>query len=60
MDRLPRRLGGTKIYDMKLIGRNPNFIAIFDAARQEYTVYYRGRRIVGNKHKYSDIRSYLD
>lgn len=45
---------------MKLIGKNTDFTAIFDTTAQCYTVYYKGKFLIGNKYKYSEIKSYLD
>jgi hypothetical protein len=45
---------------MKLIGKDPNFTAFFDADLQFYTVFYKGEILVTEKYKYSDIKSYLE
>jgi hypothetical protein len=44
---------------MKFIGKNEDFIAIFNAYCQMYSVYYKGNWLI-NKYKFVDIESYLN
>ena len=45
---------------MKKIAENNGFEIYFDCDRQEYTVFKDGKFLIGNKYKYSDVKSYLD
>lgn len=49
-----------KLITMKIIGKNTDFVAIFDCDKQEYNVYYKNKFLIGGKSKYSDIESYLN
>lgn len=44
---------------MWLTGKDTDFTAYFNADQQTYTVYYKGKVLVKDKHKYSQIQSYL-
>ncbi len=41
-----------------LIGKNTDFKVTL--SHGIYTVYYKGKFLIGNKHKYIDIQSYLN
>ena len=44
----------------RFTGKNPEITAIFDCQAQAYTVYKNGEVLISNKHKFSDIESYLN
>jgi len=44
---------------MILIGKNSDFVVIFDCNRQVYDVFYKNKLLLGNKYKYSEIQPYL-
>lgn len=45
---------------MKLVGNNKEFRVYFNANDQTYTVFKNGKFLIGNKYKFSDVKSYLD
>jgi len=45
---------------MTFTGKNPDYIVIWDCNRQSYTVYYKGNKLVPEKYKFSDVKSYLN
>ena len=46
--------------DMILVKENKGFAVYFDYNSQTYTVTKDGKFLIGNKHKFSQIKSYLD
>lgn len=42
------------------IAKNKGFEIFFNADTQTYTVYRNGEKFVTNKHKFSEVKSYLD
>lgn len=48
------------INTLKFIGEKDDFTVYFDPIHQTYSVYKDGKFLIGNKYKYSDIRSYLE
>lgn len=45
---------------MKLIDSNNGFQIFFDCDNQTYNVFKDGKYIIGGKHKYSDVKCYID
>jgi hypothetical protein len=43
----------------KIVGKNTDFVAIFNTQTQRYDVFYKGKLLV-SKEKYKDIVSYLN
>lgn len=43
-----------------LVKQNKGFQVYFDATTQVYNVFKDGRFIIGNKYKFSQVKSYLD
>lgn len=43
----------------EIIGKNTDFVAIFNTQNQKYDVYYKGKLLI-TKDKFDDIKSYLD
>lgn len=44
----------------KLVSKKDNFEIYFDANTQTYNVYKDGKFFIGNKYKYSDVKSYVN
>ena len=42
------------------VGSNDGFDVYFDADSQSYSVYKDGKFLIGNKYKFSEVKSYLD
>ena len=42
------------------VGQNKGFEVYFDANTQSYSVFKDGKFLIGNKYKFSQIKSYLD
>lgn len=45
---------------MELTGKNKDFTVTWNCVKQSYTVFYKGKVLIQNKYKFSDIQSYLD
>lgn len=45
---------------MKLIGKNTDFVVIWDEYKMYYTVYYKGKQLIEPKYAFIDIHSYLN
>jgi hypothetical protein len=45
---------------MILVKENKGFAVYFDCNNQTYTVTKDGKFLIGNKHKFSQVKSYLD
>ena len=45
---------------MKLIAENKGFKIYFDCIQQVYNVYKDDKFLIGNKCKYSEVKSYVD
>lgn len=45
---------------MILVNENKGFAVYFDANTQTYSVFKDGKFLIGNKYKFSQIKSYLD
>lgn len=45
---------------MTFIGKDSNFVVVWNCSNQFYTVYKSGKMIVTEKYKFSDIKSYLE
>lgn len=43
----------------KIVGKNPDFVSIFNPQTQKYDVFYKGELLV-SKERYKDIVSYLN
>ena len=43
----------------KMVGKNPEFVVIFDAQNQKYNVYYKGKFLI-SREKLSDVKPYLN
>jgi hypothetical protein len=42
-----------------LVGENKRFKIYFNSNKQEYKVFKDGKFLIGNKYKFSDVKSYL-
>ena len=47
-------------HNLKLVGNKNGFHVYFDCDNQVYTVFKDGKFLIGNKYKFSDVKSYLD
>jgi hypothetical protein len=45
---------------IKLTGKNTDFVVLFSADTQTYTIYYKGNFLLGGFYKYRQIKPYLD
>ena len=45
---------------MILVKQNKGFQVYFDANTQSYSVFKDGKFLIGNKHKFNGVKSYLD
>ena len=45
---------------MILVKENKGFQVYFNSNTQSYSVFKDGKFLIGNKHKFSDVKSYLD
>lgn len=45
---------------MFLVGENKGFEVYFNCEKQVYTVYKDDKFLIGNKYKFSEVKSYLD
>jgi len=45
---------------MTFIGKNTDFKVVWNCSKQRYTVYKNDKFLIGNKYKFSDVKSYLD
>ncbi len=45
---------------MILVAKNKGFSVYFDTNSQTYSVFKNNKFIIGNKYKFSDVKSYLD
>ena len=45
---------------MILVKQNKGFQIYFNANTQSYSVFKNGKFLIGNEHKFSDVKSYLD
>ena len=45
---------------MLLVKENKGFQVYFNANTQSYSVFKDGKFLIGNKHKFSYVKSYLD
>ena len=45
---------------MILVKQNKGFEIYFNANTQSYSVFKDGKFLIGNKYKFSDVKSYLD
>lgn len=45
---------------MFLVKENRDFAVFFDCNTQSYTVFKDGKFLIGNKFKYSQVKSYVD
>lgn len=45
---------------MKLIGTKDDFQVFFNCNTQSYSVFKAGKFLIGNKFKFSQVKSYLD
>lgn len=45
---------------MKLIKENKGFAVYFDTNKQTYSVFKDGKFLIGNKYKFTQVKSYLD
>ena len=45
---------------MLLVKENKGFQVYFNANTQSYSVFKDGKFLIGNKHKFSDVKYYLD
>ena len=43
----------------EMIGKNPDFVVVFDTSEQKYNVFYKKKLII-TKEKFADVKSYLD
>jgi hypothetical protein len=43
----------------KMVGKNIDFVVIFDTQNQKYNVYYKGKFLI-SREKLVDVKSYLD
>lgn len=42
------------------IGEKGEFVVYWSAQSQSYTVLYKGKFLIGNKYRFSEVKSYLD
>jgi len=42
-----------------LVGNNNGFAVYFDANKQTYKVFKDGKFLIGDKYRFSDVKSYL-
>lgn len=45
---------------MKMVGQKGDYQVYFDAGRQEYDVWYKGRLLIHGKTRFREVRSYLE
>ena len=45
---------------MILVKENKGFQVYFNSNTQSYSVFKDGKFLIGSKHKFSDVKSYLD
>ncbi|MEN9445933.1 MAG: hypothetical protein RL728_445 [Bacteroidota bacterium] len=50
----------TKLKNMILVKENKGFAVYFDSNSQTYSVTKDGKFLIGNKYKFSQVKSYLD
>ena len=50
----------TKLKNMILVKENKGFEVYFDSNSQTYSVTKDGKFLIGNKYKFSQVKSYLD
>jgi hypothetical protein len=43
----------------RMVGKNTDFVVIFNTQQQRYDVYYKGKHLI-SKEKFADVKSYLD
>jgi hypothetical protein len=49
-----------KLKNMILVQENKGFAVYFDSNSQTYSVTKDGKFLIGNKYKFSQVKSYLD
>lgn len=42
-----------------MVGKNTDFVVVFDAHTQKYNVYYKGNLLI-SKYRFVDVKSYLN
>lgn len=43
-----------------IVGKNTDYVAMFNANTQSYNVFYKGKLLISNKYKFSEIVSYFN